>query len=185
MAAWVWLIIAGAALGAPLFEELLFRAHIQTTIRRWGLWLAGQYPREASIAPGGFSPVVAATARPFDPAAVSQAPTTFVPPDVPSPIAELSGSPGSLPPPVPYLRAPVPADGDARLPAWPSWMAILLTSLLFATVHPLWTQPLIFVLALCLGYAYERTNNLWVTITMHALFNGVSTALFLAGVTNG
>lgn len=77
-----------------------------------------------------------------------------------------------MPPPAP--DAPLKA-----VPAWPSWVAIGLTSVVFASVHPLWTAPIIFVLSLCLGYTYERTGNLWATITMHALFNGVSTAVFL------
>jgi membrane protease YdiL (CAAX protease family) len=55
-----------------------------------------------------------------------------------------------------------------------AWLAIFLSALLFASVHEPWTMPPIFVLALCLGYAYERTGNLWTSITMHALFNLVS-----------
>jgi membrane protease YdiL (CAAX protease family) len=61
------------------------------------------------------------------------------------------------------------------------WTSVLVTSLLFGLVHPLWMTPPIFVLAVCLGYAYERTGNLWTTITMHALFNGTSTMLYLLG----
>jgi membrane protease YdiL (CAAX protease family) len=57
------------------------------------------------------------------------------------------------------------------------WPAILLSSAAFALVHPWWTQPPIFFLALCLGYAYERTNNLWVPILIHALFNATSVVI--------
>lgn len=94
-------IIFGACVLAPLFEELLFRGHIQTLLKR-------------------------------------------------------------------LLRS--------------TWAAILLTSAIFTLVHPVWSWPIIFTLALCLGYAYERTGNLWVSITIHALFNSVSTALFLSGL---
>jgi membrane protease YdiL (CAAX protease family) len=59
------------------------------------------------------------------------------------------------------------------------WLAILLTSLLFASVHPWWSGPPIFVLAICLGYAYERTGNLWTPIVIHALFNGTEVVIFL------
>jgi membrane protease YdiL (CAAX protease family) len=52
-----------------------------------------------------------------------------------------------------------------------SWLAILLCAVAFALVHPWWTWPQIFFLGFCLGYAYERTGNLWVSITMHAMFN--------------
>jgi membrane protease YdiL (CAAX protease family) len=60
-----------------------------------------------------------------------------------------------------------------------AWAAICGASVIFALVHPLWMAPMIFVLALCLGYAYERTGNLWVCITMHALFNLLSIGQFL------
>jgi membrane protease YdiL (CAAX protease family) len=58
----------------------------------------------------------------------------------------------------------------------------LLTAALFAGVHPLWTVPPIFCLAVCLGFAYERTGNLWVPVVMHSTFNGLMTAYFLLGV---
>lgn len=70
------------------------------------------------------------------------------------------------------------AAGQTTLSSQPragrAWLAILLSALLFAAVHEPWTMPPIFVLALCLGYAYERTGNLWTCITMHAMFNLVS-----------
>jgi membrane protease YdiL (CAAX protease family) len=59
-----------------------------------------------------------------------------------------------------------------------SWLAILASATLFAFVHPWYTWPQIFVLGLCLGYAYERTGNLWMSITMHGSFNLLSIWLF-------
>jgi membrane protease YdiL (CAAX protease family) len=60
------------------------------------------------------------------------------------------------------------------------WIAIVITSALFAWVHnvPAFFPPL-FVLALGLGYLYERTGNLWAAISTHALFNALQVALFL------
>jgi membrane protease YdiL (CAAX protease family) len=78
----------------------------------------------------------------------------------------------------PVLSYSVAADAPT---AFGTWAAILITAAIFALVHPSWSRPIIFVLAVCLGYAYERTGNLWVPITMHAAFNTISTALFLAG----
>ncbi|HEX4124664.1 MAG TPA: type II CAAX endopeptidase family protein [Tepidisphaeraceae bacterium] len=69
-------------------------------------------------------------------------------------------------------------SGSAGTRPWHSWLAIFLASLAFAAMHPVWMMPPIFVLALCLGYAYERTGLLWTTITMHALFNGIETFLY-------
>jgi membrane protease YdiL (CAAX protease family) len=54
------------------------------------------------------------------------------------------------------------------------WLAVALTSAAFALVHPFWTVAPIFVLSLCLGYAYERTGNLYVPIFIHSLFNAIS-----------
>ncbi len=59
------------------------------------------------------------------------------------------------------------------------WIAILGTSLPFMAVHPPWTWPPILLLSLCLGYIYERTGNLWAAITIHCLFNGLTTLLYL------
>lgn len=71
-------------------------------------------------------------------------------------------------------RAVNPVDAVNPPVARRAWLAVLISALLFAAVHEPWTMPPIFVLALCLGYAYERTGNLWTSITMHALFNLVS-----------
>ena len=88
-----------------------------------------------------------------------------------------AGDPLTVLPPVPLLdySRPEPLQPSARA----RWQAVLLTSLAFALFHPLWMAPLIFVLAICLGYAYERTGNLWVTIAMHAIFNTCNTLIFL------
>jgi membrane protease YdiL (CAAX protease family) len=56
---------------------------------------------------------------------------------------------------------------------------VLITSLVFSLVHPGWMRPMIFLLSICLGYAYERTGNLWVPIVLHASFNTLSTVVFL------
>jgi membrane protease YdiL (CAAX protease family) len=60
------------------------------------------------------------------------------------------------------------------------WAAVLVTAAVFAGVHrvPAFFPPL-FVLAVGLGYAYERTGNLWVSMTTHALFNSLQIVLFL------
>ena len=62
-----------------------------------------------------------------------------------------------------------------------AWLSIIITAAMFAMLHDAWTWPIIFLLALCLGYAYERTGNLWISITIHSAFNCISTLLFLFG----
>lgn len=56
--------------------------------------------------------------------------------------------------------------------------AILITSLIFAAIHVhLPAMLALFVLAVVLCLAYERTGSLWVPIFMHATFNSVSVYL--------
>jgi membrane protease YdiL (CAAX protease family) len=60
------------------------------------------------------------------------------------------------------------------------WLAIVLTSMLFASIHVDRSHwPSLFVLALGLGYAYENSGSLLRPIFMHAMFNGVNIAAIL------
>jgi membrane protease YdiL (CAAX protease family) len=63
------------------------------------------------------------------------------------------------------------------------WIAIIFTSVLFALSHAIpehW--PALFVLAVGLGYAYEKSGSLLQPIFMHAIFNGAMvTATLLQG----
>ncbi len=62
------------------------------------------------------------------------------------------------------------------------WLAVAITSVLFAFVHSDQSHwPALFVLALGLGYSYERSGSLWQPIFMHALFNGVVIVSALTG----
>ena len=185
-----WLIIGGAVVVAPLFEELVFRGHLQTLLRR-GLWRLGA-PRQPGPPglpqPGGpyalpGTPPVPAhgpVALPaLSPPGGMAAPVALVPAEMfAAPVPPLHPPPQ----PLPYSD---PATPLARPAAWPAWGAIVLTSVAFSMVHAMWTWPLIFALSICLGYAYERTGNLWVTVALHALFNGFQTFLFLYLLRNG
>ncbi|MHC4335089.1 MAG: lysostaphin resistance A-like protein [Planctomycetota bacterium] len=56
-----------------------------------------------------------------------------------------------------------------------SWLAIAISSGLFAAVHAYaghW--PALFVLAVCMGYAYEKSGSLFRPIFIHAFFNATS-----------
>ncbi|MBM4029246.1 MAG: CPBP family intramembrane metalloprotease [Planctomycetes bacterium] len=60
------------------------------------------------------------------------------------------------------------------------WPAIVLTSLLFTSIHlDVSHWPALFVLSLGLGYAYEKSGSLWRPIFMHALFNGITVVTVL------
>ncbi len=61
------------------------------------------------------------------------------------------------------------------------WLSVTITAALFAIVHQNpehW--PALFVLAMGLGYAYEKSGSLWQPIFMHALFNGLTIASALS-----
>ena len=55
------------------------------------------------------------------------------------------------------------------------WPAILATSAIFAAAHFNQPQaiPALFILAVAMGYNYERTGRLLGPIIMHAVFNAV------------
>jgi membrane protease YdiL (CAAX protease family) len=61
------------------------------------------------------------------------------------------------------------------------WLAIIITSALFASVHVNATHwPALFALAMGLGYSYEKSGSLFRPIFMHALFNATTIAAALA-----
>lgn len=55
-----------------------------------------------------------------------------------------------------------------------AWASVILTSILFAIMHP-WTHwPALFVLSICLGYSYEKSGSLLRPVFIHMLFNTLS-----------
>ncbi len=139
-----FVIVGGATLLVPVFEEFLFRGHLQTVlVRLFTSNAPGPLPAQ------GF-PVV--QHHPAAPDGVLAAPVMEA---------------------APALQAPREASPAGK------WAAIGIASLAFTVMHPGWTWPLIFLLSLALGYAYERTGNLWVPAVMHLVFNTFNTALFL------
>jgi membrane protease YdiL (CAAX protease family) len=140
------MIYLSAILIAPLFEELLFRGHVQTL-------LVGAFARTLSPRPDDLVPAVEVPPR--DTPLEAAAPSVL----------------GYAPPP---SHASPSAGAGAR------WLAIVVTSVLFALVHgAVWMMPPIFFFSLCLGYVYERTGNLWAAIAVHLLFNLVNVVLFV------
>ncbi len=56
-----------------------------------------------------------------------------------------------------------------------AWLAILISSGLFTTIHANTGHwPALFVLGICLGYAYEKSGSLIRPIFIHSLFNAAS-----------
>jgi len=61
------------------------------------------------------------------------------------------------------------------------WAGIFISATFFALVHvPYWHHmPALFILAVVLGYNYERCGRLWAPILLHAIFNAVNIVTFL------
>ena len=149
--------IFAAVVLAPMWEELFFRGHLQSLLRR--LFTRRLLPVAAPVAP-----------PPVPVGAGVDGMTLPEPPPLATPITTM---------PLEYV---IPG-GQYTVPKpsfLPSLLAVLITSGCFAMVHPAWSRPPIFVLALALGFAYERWGNLWVPIAMHACFNGLMTWLYLS-----
>ena len=141
-------LVIGACVIVPVWEETLFRGHLQTLLSTaFGRLLSG-------------------------PAAQPSFPLTDHAESAPA-LTE-TDRPATLE----YATRP---RRVLRYKNTTAWLAVIVTSALFALLHPLWSSPIIFLLALGLGYAYERTGNLWVSIGMHAAFNSVSTFWYSVG----
>ncbi len=62
------------------------------------------------------------------------------------------------------------------LAAWfkKEWLAIIVTGFLFSVLHFQFEGFLPrFLLGMILGFIFSRTRNIWVTVTLHFLFNGI------------
>jgi uncharacterized protein len=56
------------------------------------------------------------------------------------------------------------------------WAAIVISSIVFALLHPLTHAPALLLFSLAIGYSYERSGSLMRPIFMHMIFNAVSVA---------
>ncbi len=54
------------------------------------------------------------------------------------------------------------------------WLAIVITSAIFAPLHPWMHWPGIFILSVGMGYAYEKSGSLFRPIFIHIFFNAMS-----------
>ncbi len=156
-----------AAVAAPVFEEFVFRLLFQGWLERVedeALGVAGrlrieeQQERVEPEVPAGSMAAEEALPDPDDPlASARSAPQLWK-------LRTRQGAP-PLPPEITALGLPH------------GWGPILISSLVFAVIHlsqgPAAPIPL-FILALMLGYLYQRTHRLTPSIAAHATFNLIS-----------
>jgi membrane protease YdiL (CAAX protease family) len=147
------LAFAAAVLVAPICEELMFRLVLQGWLEKWeDLELGWRTPPRPSIE-------------------LVEVVTTEAAPDIDPNIVEVPLLAEELVPTEP------PRIGVGGLPY--GWLPIGVSSLLFALAHVGWgPDPVaLFLLALILGYVYQRTHRIVPSMVTHALFNGM--ALFM------
>ena len=90
--------------------------------------------------------------------------------------AEPEGTAFAPPSAVLEYESPPPAADPA--PKW-RWLGIILSAAVFTSLHEPWSWPIIFLLGLSFGYVYERTGNLWASMTIHFGFNAMNVAFLL------
>ena len=157
-----------AVVVAPLAEEILFRGVLQTTlVHGWARLFEHQAPK----GPG------------FE--VIQPAPAEVVvtsPPQQAAPLSRQWDATSDRAAEVLQYRPAARASAQAPRysPSAPArWFGIVLTSILFAALHEPWSIPLILLLSLALGYLYERTGNLWTSITVHFGFNAFNMLLIV------
>jgi membrane protease YdiL (CAAX protease family) len=145
------LAFAAAVVVAPLCEELMFRLVLQGWLEKWEDRELGW--RSAIGAPIELVEVVAP--EPTAGADASVVETRMLAEELES-------------------LSPPPMTGVGGLPY--GWFPIGLSSILFALAHVGWgPDPVaLFLLALILGYVYQRTHRIVPSIVTHALFNGMA-----------
>jgi membrane protease YdiL (CAAX protease family) len=138
------LAFAAAVVVAPVCEELLFRLLLQGWLEKWEDRRLGWRTPAATLAEDCESAETPDIAGEESPLAVPGAPEE------------------------------PPRDGPDGLPY--GWLPIALSSLLFGLAHIGYgPEPVpLFLLALILGYVYQRTHRIVPCMVTHALFNGTS-----------
>jgi membrane protease YdiL (CAAX protease family) len=145
------LAFMAAVVVAPICEELLFRLVLQGWLEKWedkqlGWRLLPALPSSMpELSSADVDGIIPVSeVEPGDPVAAETAPSD------------------------------PPEFGIAGLPF--GWTPILISSLLFALAHfGYGPDPIpLFLLAMILGYVYQRTHRIVPSIVTHALFNGMS-----------
>ncbi len=146
-----------AVVMAPILEELLFRGMLQTMVRSlWIRWWT-RPPRQWPLTQG---PVGGQGANPTG---AQSAPATID--------ALLAG----LPPLAGRVFSP--ADNCCGISSRSTigvWLSIAPSAALFAIAHANTGHwPALFILGVCLGYAYEKSGSLLRPIFIHSIFNAI------------
>jgi membrane protease YdiL (CAAX protease family) len=178
------LLAFSACVMAPLSEEWLFRSILQGWLERALGWLTKalyfQHSAPAIVAKGPQAGVFEASTTDAESAAVSAAVAGELPP---YPTTHYDPNPYAASQLAPLLQPhreeeiheePFPRSILAQ------WLPILISAVLFGLAH--WGHgpaPIpLTILAIGLGYVYQRTHSIVPVMVVHSLFNSVSMLLF-------
>ncbi|MBX7166384.1 MAG: CPBP family intramembrane metalloprotease [Pirellulales bacterium] len=162
-------LFVAAVIVAPLAEEFLFRCLLQGWLEN--VALRYQLAATTEPAPAAALPTVAAPSEPpAGRASLEHAPASENPSE--SPQSDSLARPGASD------QMPLPAP---RLIGVYAAAPILVSSALFAAAHfSHGPDPVpLFLLAMVLGYLYQRTHRLWPSVIAHACLNATSLLMLL------
>ena len=165
-----------AVVAAPATEELLFRG----VLLAW-LWKLGTRLKRAPSPWSELGVTDLAEGPEFIPIEVDSAGTPYE-----STAPAVSFSQEYMAPAVAISPQTEPTMVLEETPRrWVMVLANVAASALFAGLHfAQWPAPLpLFVLAMGMGYLYQRTGSLLAPIALHAVFNGLSTTLMFLSAT--
>jgi membrane protease YdiL (CAAX protease family) len=175
------MLVAAAVIVAPLVEELLFRVLLQGFLEKLATFrgefhelffgAAASSDRQPATVPDPiagsvpFQPHVApATSNPYQ----SPAFAPWQPPELPTDAAATASKDIATAAEQPELRG------------WQAAVPIVISSLIFALLHynhgPDWVP--LTLLALGMGFVYQRTHSLLPSLVVHVLLNGFSMWIF-------
>src|SRR5690606_23844207 len=145
-----------ATVVAPIFEEIVYRLLLIGALERWEDQITGwpwSLPPRDRFAD-------------FDPAEGELTLNAEAQAHLPSP--------NQLPPDDPPLHYPGLLGGLSH-----GWFPVLVSALLFSLAHlGQGPSPIpLFIFAIIVGYAYQRTHRLLPCVVAHFVFNGLSIAL--------
>ncbi|MCE9546669.1 MAG: CPBP family intramembrane metalloprotease [Planctomycetia bacterium] len=167
----IWVSIA-AILVAPIVEEFLFRIVLQGWLERCFMPRVAATPTAEAAPDSTDLYAVSVSPAGFDPANPYSSPEYFGSAQVVAQPVEAGNADSSLSSPAPFTWSLQTA------------MPIAISSLIFAAMHighGLDPIPL-FLLALVLGYLYQRTHQLLPSVIVHMSLNAVSVGLLWLSV---
>lgn len=169
------MLVAAAVIVAPLVEELLFRVLLQGFLEKLATFRGEIHELFIGTAASSDRHVAAS----LEPIASNSA--DVVAPSSANPYQSPAFAPWQPPEVLGKEYEPIAASNNqSELRGWQAAVPIAISSLIFALLHynhgPDWVP--LTLLALGMGYVYQRTHSLLPSLIVHVLLNGFSMWIF-------